>query len=88
MTTVTLNYTATKDAEKTYKIGDWFEVDGQLSILTMVGEYKVCLIGIKSGNRWSDPVYCKDLFKISFRTVCSLTENSVKPVENIEITVN
>lgn len=53
--------------EKTYRRGDWFLVNGAVSVLSEVDYWKYCFIVLKTGNRWSDP---KQIMAESF----SLTE--------------
>jgi hypothetical protein len=52
----------------TYKVGDRFQYAGEIEdcfILAQVSCAKVCLISLKSGNRWIEPVKVNSLRKIT-----------------------
>ncbi len=46
---------------KEAKVGDFFEIEGDLAILAQVSFFKVCLICLRTANRYNDPVDVKDL---------------------------
>lgn len=52
MNRVTLNK---MDSEERLKEGQIFVREGEYYILSMVGDYKYCLVSLINGNRWDEP---------------------------------
>ena len=48
-----------KKVESTYEMGDRFIVNGGECILAAVGILQFCLISLRDGNRWTEPVKAK-----------------------------
>ena len=66
-----------------YCIGDKIKISepsefSEVYLLVQVESYKVCLVGLESCNRWSNPVLVDDVMNISqseFDNIMNLTED-------------
>ena len=64
--------------EETYCIGDKFKLDdGKEYLLANVGEYKVTAIGLKSGNRYRDPIKVDNPFSITKKELMQISGEDV-----------
>lgn len=54
-----------EELENTYKVGDIFIKGKEYYILSQVGHSMMCLIHIRDGNRWRDPIKVDDVCKIT-----------------------
>ncbi len=60
--------------KETYQIGDIFSLDSGFSfyILSQVGEYKVNLINLRDGNRYTNEILVKNILNITKEEVKKL----------------
>lgn len=86
-------FTGTAEPEpqvKEYQLGQHYKHGplGQEYVLAQVDNGRVALISIGQGNRYTTPVFCKDIFDITdaeFYKICGNSVDGFIPVEEFEL---
>lgn len=52
-------------SDKNHAIGNFYEIEDDLFVLSQIGYAKVCLISLTAGNRFTDPVAVSDSHNIT-----------------------